>query len=157
MVGHVRAAAAALLPEQPDLLQARVLGADQVQHWQALPADVAQQELTHGGDAAQQRVHVRRDGAACMQQLPSACGQPAAAMLGPSLRLPLRILCGRLFWLVYCTEVQELGHLVVAMGAGPISECFCKLSSGLTDVVQLYSIPAVVEHAGSSAVGHTGG
>ncbi len=63
VVGHVRAAAAALLPEQPDLLQARVLGADEVQHGQAFPADVPQQVLAHSSDPAQQRVHMWRDGA----------------------------------------------------------------------------------------------
>jgi hypothetical protein len=59
VVGHLLGAAGALLPEQPHLLHARVLGAQEGQHRQALPGDVPQQELAHSGDAAEQRVHVR--------------------------------------------------------------------------------------------------
>jgi hypothetical protein len=42
----------------------------------------------------------------------------------------------------FYTEVQDLGHLVAAMGAGPFSARFRKLSAGLADVVQEFGLLA---------------
>ncbi len=95
VIGHVRAAAAALFPEQPDLLQAGVLVVDELQQRQALPAHVPQHVLAHSGDAAQQRVNVGRDGAplgeACSGavQGSAGCSAQGSASCGVLHRLPV--------------------------------------------------------------------